>query len=110
MAAKYTPLTNTEVKQAKPDSLKVKKLSDGGGLQLLVKPNGSKIWHLRYMKPVTNKQTTLSLGAYPAVSLAKAREKRGDAKALLADGIDPKNFRNELAENKRIEHSNSFNS
>jgi len=108
MAAKFTPLTNTQVKQAKHDSSRVKKLSDGGGLQLLIKPNGSKIWHLRYMKPVTNKQTTLSLGTYPAVSLAKAREKRAEAKTLLADGIDPKNFRDELAETKRIQHSNSF--
>jgi len=63
MVAKFVPLTNTQVKQAKPDPSKVKKLSDEGGLQFLVKPNGSKIWHLRYMKPVTNKQTTLSLGA-----------------------------------------------
>jgi len=108
MAAKFIPLTNTQVKQAKPDPLRVVKLSDGGGLQLLIKPSGSKIWHLRYMKPVTNKQTTLSLGSYPSVSLAKAREKRVEVKSLVADGIDPINFRNELAENKRIEHSNSF--
>ncbi|MEQ3745940.1 MAG: integrase arm-type DNA-binding domain-containing protein [Henriciella sp.] len=81
------PLTDTHIKRLKP-SEKETKHADGGGLTLLVKPNGSKLWRLRYR--FDGKQKDLSLGKYPAVSLAAARSKRSDAKALLADGIDPR--------------------
>lgn len=108
--ARTTPLSDTQVKQAKPDKSKVRKLSDGDGLQLLIKPSGVKIWHLRYIKPITKKQTTLSLGSYPAMTLAKAREKRAEARALLADDIDPKNYREEIEAKKLMEFSNSFKS
>ncbi len=63
------------------------KLSDGGGLQLWVQPNGTRYWHLAYRYAGTQKQ--LALGPYPAVSLAEAREKRNDAQKLLRDGKDP---------------------
>ena len=98
--ARTTPLSDTQVKQAKPDKSKARKLSDGDGLHLLIKPSGVKIWHLRYIKPITKKQTTLSLGSYPAMTLAKAREKRAEARALLADDIDPKNYREEIEAKK----------
>ncbi|WP_371185069.1 integrase arm-type DNA-binding domain-containing protein [Thalassotalea maritima] len=58
------PLTNTEVKQAKA-KVKVYKLSDGDGLQLQVKPNGSKSWIFNYTRPYTKKRTTISFGLYP---------------------------------------------
>ncbi len=66
---------------------KPRKLSDGGGLHLLVQPNGSKLWRLSYR--FGGKQKTLALGVYPSVSLADARTRRDDAKRLLAHSIDP---------------------
>lgn len=79
-------LTDQIAAQAKPTD-KQKKLSDGGGLHLLIHPNGGKYWHISYR--FAGKQNTLSLGAYPDVSLAVARERRDDARKLLADGINP---------------------
>ena len=56
------------------------KLSDGGGLYLLVEPNGSRYWRMKYR--VAGKEKRLSFGVYPTVSLANARQKREDAKNL----------------------------
>src|SRR5205807_1859159 len=64
-----------------------KKLSDGGGLHLLVQPTGSRLWRLAYR--YGGKQKTLALGSYPTVSLAEARDLRVGAKKLLARSIDP---------------------
>jgi integrase len=64
-----------------------RKLSDGGGLHLLVAPNGGRYW--RYSYRFKCKQKTLALGVYPDVGLAKARTRHAQAKRLLADGIDP---------------------
>jgi len=105
--AKTNPLTNTEVKQAKPRE-KVYKLGDGNGLQLRVKPTGGKSWLLDYIKPYTNKRTSVGLGAYPAVSLADARKKRDKAKELLAKDIDPKEHKDELARQQKEKLSNTF--
>ena len=80
------PLTDTSIRNAKP-SLTVRKLSDSGGLQLWINPNGSKLWRLAYR--YDGKQRKLAIGQYPAVSLADARTKRNEAKALLASHIDP---------------------
>lgn len=63
------------------------KLSDGEGLHLLVRPNGSKLWRLKYR--FHGKEKLLSFGKYPAVTLAIARQKRAEAKALLDQGKDP---------------------
>jgi hypothetical protein len=63
------------------------KLSDGGGLHLLVQPNGSKLWRLKYS--FDGKEKLLSFGKYPDVTLAVVREKRREAKAKLTEGIDP---------------------
>jgi integrase len=90
--AKTNPLTNTEVKQAKPRD-KVFKLADGDGLQLRVKPNGAKTWLLDFINPYTRKRTSMSFGPYPAVSLAEARKLRMSAKELLAKGLNPKDER-----------------
>jgi hypothetical protein len=59
------------------------------GLALRIKPNGSKLWIFNYYRPYTKKRTSLSLGTYPAVTLAEARKKRAEAKELLAKDIDP---------------------
>ena len=80
------PLTDTKVKNARP-SEKAVKLTEGFGLYLLVHPNGSKYWQLGYR--FEGKQKVFSIGVYPAVSLADARQRRDEAKKLLASGIDP---------------------
>lgn len=109
MARTTKPLTNTEVNQAKPKN-KVYTLSDGGGLQLRVKTNGSKAWLLDYRRPYTKVRTSLSFGAYPAVSLAAARAKRDEARALLAQDIDPQEHRDERARETEAAHSNTLKS
>ena len=79
-------LTELQIKNLKPTD-KQQKLSDSGGLQLLVHPNGSKYWRLAYR--FNGKQKVMAMGVYPIVTLAHARTKRDEAKALLANGEDP---------------------
>ena len=79
-------LTALAIENAKPRD-KPYKLTDGSGLHLLVTPSGSKLWRFRYR--FGGKQLMLSFGAFPEVSLVKARAKRDDARALIADGKDP---------------------
>lgn len=79
-------LTATQIKNAKPTA-KPQKLSDGGGMFLLIQPTGAKLWRLSYR--YDGKQKTLSLGKYPIVSLAEARERRHELKKMLEQGIDP---------------------
>lgn len=79
------PLPPSEVANAKPQAAPYK-LRDGGGMYLLVNPDGAKLWRLDYRRPVTGKRNTLGLGIYPEVPLRRAREKREDARAMLADG------------------------
>ncbi|VAW66636.1 Phage integrase [hydrothermal vent metagenome] len=107
MARTTKPLTNTEVKQAKPKE-KIYALSDGDGLQLRIKPNGAKLWLFDYRRPYTKKRTCLSFGSFPELSLAEARGKRKAARELLTQNIDPKEHREET--NRLIEtaHSNTL--
>jgi len=107
MARTTKPLTNTEVKQAKPKE-KVYTLSDGGGLQLRVKPNGSKLWLFDYLRPYTKVRTSLSFGVYPTLSIAEARSKRATAKELLAKDIDPKEHRDDTSRLSDIAHNNTL--
>ena len=79
-------LTDVAVRNAKPKE-KPFKLADERALYLLVMPTGGKLWRLDYR--FGNKRKTIALGAYPDVSLARAREKRDEVRRLLADGIDP---------------------
>ena len=108
MAAKTTALTDTQIKKTKSVSNKTIKLADGDGLQLLIKPSGSKIWHLRYTNPITKSKTTISFGSYPSITLAKARTLRKEARELLSQNIDPKKNREDIEQKKRFAHSNSF--
>jgi integrase len=80
------PLTDTSVRNSKPGD-RPYKLSDGQGLHLLINPNGSRLWRLKYR--IGGKEKLLSIGAYPAISIKMAREARDKAKALLAAGSDP---------------------
>lgn len=86
------PLTDTAVRQAKPTD-KEFSITDGGGLSLFVAPNGTKSWHFRYSWH--GKQPRMSLGTYPEIGLKDAREKRDQARALVAKGIDPRSQRRE---------------
>ena len=79
-------LTDIQIKAFKPAASAYKR-SDGRGLHLLLSPSGGKLWRLAYR--FDGKQKTLALGAYPAVSLALARQRRDEAKTLLAEGVDP---------------------
>lgn len=86
MPRRIAPLTDTKVRTIKPTE-KPQKLFDGGGLFLLVTPTGGKLWRLKYRFGGIEK--LLAIGAYPQTSLADARQKRDQASALLANGVDP---------------------
>ncbi|OYV45609.1 MAG: hypothetical protein B7X10_05610, partial [Burkholderiales bacterium 21-58-4] len=79
-------LTDTKIKQCKPKG-KPYKLSDEKGLYLEIAPSGGKWWRLKYR--IEGREKRLSLGVYPDVTLAQAREKRDDHRKLIAQGIDP---------------------
>ena len=80
------PLTDTAIKKAKPGDKPIK-LSDGKGMYLLVNPAGSKLWRWKYR--VLGKEKVMSLGAYPDVSLAQARDGLDKARKVLAAGDGP---------------------
>jgi len=80
------PLTDTQIRSAKPEK-KALKLFDGGGLYLEVAPSGGRWWRLKYR--FGGKEKRISLGVYPAVGLKEARERREQAKKMLSQGIDP---------------------
>jgi integrase len=101
MAKVTKPLTNTEVKQAKPKD-KDYTLLDGEGLQLRVKTSGTKSWLFNYYHPITKKRKNLSLGQFPALSLAEARKQRSSSKELLSKNIDPKEHRDELLSDEKL--------
>lgn len=98
-------LTARQVDTSKPKD-KPYKLSDGGGLYLLVKPNGSRYWRLKYR--IAGKEKLLALGVYPDITLAEARQKRADAKKVLAAGGDPGQEKQEEKQAKEQAVANSF--
>jgi len=76
-------------------------VGDGHGLALRIQPNGSKTWLFRYRRPITRKETFVSLGGYPDVSLAEARVKASRFRNKLYDGTDPgEERRNDLKEQR----------
>ncbi|WP_322414324.1 tyrosine-type recombinase/integrase [Mesorhizobium huakuii] len=80
-------LTDSQARAAKPSDRPIK-LSDGGGLYLLVQPTGSKLWRQAFR--FDGKQLTLAHGAYPDVTLGEARRLRDAAKSALKRGVDPR--------------------
>ena len=98
-------LTNTAIRAAKPGD-RVKRMFDGGGLYLEIARSGGKWWRQKYR--FGGKEKRLSFGVYPDVSLKDARERRDEARRLLANGIDPGEHRkaNKIANVERA--TNSF--
>ena len=84
-------LSPKKIENAKPRDTDYK-LTDGGSLYLLVKKNGTKAWRMNYR--FNGKQVTLALGVFPDVPLATARKRRDEARAMLADGKDPRIAKN----------------
>lgn len=80
------PLTDSAIRSAKPGEKPVR-MFDGGGLYLEISPAGGKLWRLKYR--FDGKEKRLSFGAYPDVPLKVARDRRDEARRLLAEGIDP---------------------
>ncbi|MGL5103409.1 MAG: integrase domain-containing protein [Plesiomonas sp.] len=107
MAKVTTRLSDTQIKAAKPKD-KEYVLSDGDGLRIRVKPNGSKSWLLNYTHPIKKTRTNLSLGKYPEVSLANARKLALEARELLAQGIDPLDARKQQQEEHKAIHEHTL--
>ena len=101
MARIVTPLTSTQIKNAKP-KLKKYKLFDGGGLFLMIMPNGSKYWKLSYR--LQGKSREYSIGVYPDISLVGAREERERMRKLVATGVDISSYK----KNKKIESMKEY--
>lgn len=98
MARRSTPLTDSAIKVAKPRE-RAYKLSDGQGLYLEIMPTGSKLWRMKYRHD--GKESRISFGAYPAVTLQQARQRRAEAREQLAQGINPTAKRRENQEDRR---------
>ena len=98
-------LTDTGIKKAKAAETQFR-MPDEKGMHLLVRPNGAKLWQLRYR--FEGKEKTASLGQYPDVSLSAAREKRDKARTLIAAGIDPVESQREARKAKAIANENTF--
>lgn len=101
------PLTDAAIRNAKPGS-KPRKLADEKGLFVLVHPNGSKYWRLKYR--FAGKEKLLALGVYPEISLQKARSMRDTARAFLGEGVDPvdRMSKSAMAREAKVAAGNSF--
>lgn len=105
MSRAANKLTNTAVKNATTEGKAQRKLADGGGLTLVVRPD-TKVWWYRYR--YDGKERTLTLGTYPQTSLKDARAKRDEAKSLLTGGTDPVTH-NRTHKSERVEaHTHTF--
>ena len=98
-------LTDTAIKNAKPGE-KARKLYDSGGLYLEVSPKGGKWWRFKYR--FGGKEKRLSLGVYPDISLKDARDRRDDARKLVANAVDPAEHRKAEKATNTEQAANSF--
>lgn len=98
-------LTDAAIRNTKPTD-NPQKLFDGGGLFLLVTPNGGKWWRIKYR--YAGKEKLLSIGTYPEVSLKDARERREEARKHIANGDDPSALKQQTKINMRINATNTF--
>ena len=107
MAKTVKPLTNTQVDKAKPLD-KPYTLTDGGGLYLHISKAGTKAWRIDYTTPITRKRVTVTLGQYPEITLAAARQMRTDIKYHLANGDDPRDIKRDEERKQLLESKNTF--
>ncbi|MBK3463759.1 integrase domain-containing protein [Pseudomonas sp. MF6776] len=107
MGAQATRLSDVKVKAAKPKE-KDYILTDGNGLQMRVRINGSKLWNFNYIQPVTKKRINMGLGTFPEVSLAQARKRTVEARELVAQGLDPKEKRDAERHAKKAATEHTF--
>ncbi|ELQ6215753.1 tyrosine-type recombinase/integrase [Cronobacter dublinensis] len=107
MARITRPLTNNEILKAKPRE-KDFTLHDGDGLFLLVKTSGKKLWRFRYQRPGSSSRTNISLGSYPALTLAAARQIRDQHLTILAQGKDPQQQKEQASVQHKIELDSIF--
>ena len=107
MCAQAVRLSELKIKSAKPAE-KDYVLFDGGGLQMRVRSNGSKLWNFNYRHPVTKKRINMGLGTFPEVSLAQARKGAIAAREVLSQGLDPKEQRDVVLQAKQAETEHTF--
>lgn len=105
MSRQTNKLSAVAVRNARPAASQ-RKLADGGGLYLEINTGGSRIWRLKYR--FAGREKKLTIGAYPTVSLAEARDARDSAKKLLVDGIDPGGHKRLSQERLRETSRNTF--
>ena len=106
MPKRTVPLTDLAIRKAKVLD-KAYKIADGAGLYLEVTPTGSKLWRMKY-RQLNGKENRLSFGRYPETSLAAARERRTEARKLLAAGVDPGRQRDAAAASAGRAAGNTF--
>lgn len=105
MPKRVLPLSDIQVKNAKSAKADYK-LSDGNGLYLLVTTTGGKLWRFKYR--FNGKEKLMALGTYPEVTLAEARNRRDQARQLIANGVDPGELKKRLRSEKAEQTANTF--
>ncbi|HCU0823542.1 TPA: tyrosine-type recombinase/integrase [Acinetobacter baumannii] len=100
------PMKDTVLSSLEPEAHTEYRINDGDNLHFVVSPKGNKRWDFRYKNPLTQKWNWMGLGAYPEVSGKLARQKAAAARELLADGIDPKEHRDQ--EKQALLNSDKF--
>ncbi|PSV91981.1 integrase [Photobacterium angustum] len=107
MGTKATRLNQKQIENAKPKE-KDYVLSDGDGLQLRIRKNGSRLWNFNYRHPITKKRINMGLGTFPELPLAQARKYTMSARSLVAQGIDPKEFREQQKIDKQNQNEHTL--
>lgn len=112
MARNHKSLTPATIKSLQREALASEKdlfVTDGDGLQLVIKAgNSSTLWRFRYYKPHTKQRAMVSLGAYPEIGIADARRIKDEFRSLVASGIDPTEHRKEQRRADEARRANTF--
>ncbi|MHA6767860.1 tyrosine-type recombinase/integrase [Sphingobium ummariense] len=98
-------LTDSAIRNAKPRDREYK-LSDSGGLYLLITPAGGKLWRLKFR--IDGREKKLALGSYPAIGLADARKRRDEARELMAAGKDPAREKQQAKHRAKVAAGDTF--
>lgn len=101
------PLTDIKIRQSKVGN-KPRKLTDGHGLYLEIRPNGSKLWRYRYR--IAGRENLFAIGEYPSISLQEARKTRDEARDLVKQGVHPSHARQETLAKQLAKNVNTFES